>query len=164
MSKDNSFDIVSEFDKQELRNAVDQTQKEIINRYDFKGEHVLIELRDETIYLEAASDYKLQAIHSSLTQKLINRSLSPKILDMQKVEPTSNGNVKQEIKLITALDQENAKKITKIIRDLFPKAKARIEGPTVRVSSPKRDELQEIIAHLKGVEEITAPLQFTNYR
>ena len=164
MAKDNSFDIVSEFDKQELRNAVDQTKKEITNRYDFKGDHVVIELRDETIYLEAASDYKLQAIHSSLNQKLVNRSLSPKILDMQKVEPTSNGNVKQEIKLITALDQENAKKITQMIRDNFPKAKGRIEGSTVRVTSPKRDELQAIIAHLKKSEEITAPLQFTNYR
>ncbi|MBU2523791.1 YajQ family cyclic di-GMP-binding protein [Patescibacteria group bacterium] len=164
MAKDSSFDIVSEFDMQELRNAVDQVKKEVATRYDFKGEHTEIELTDEKIHLEAVSDFKLTAIHSVLTQKLINRGVSPKILDLGKVEPTSNGNVKQDVTLIKALDQDNAKIISKLIRDGFPKVKSAIQGACVRVSSAKKDDLQAAMKMVKESEEVTVPVQFTNYR
>lgn len=164
MSKESSFDIVSEFDMQEMRNAVDQCKKEILNRYDFKGENTEIELGENKINLVASSEYKLQAIHSSLFQKAINRGISTKVFDIKKSEPTSGAYVKQEINLIEAMDSENAKKINKLIRDNFPKVKSRIEGPSIRVLSAKKDDLQAVITFLKGLEDLEIALQFTNYR
>lgn len=164
MSKESSFDIVSEFDAQEMRNAVDQCQKEILNRFDFRGETTEINLSDDKINLVAASEYKLQAIHSSLFQKAINRGLSPKVFKIKPSEPTSGGKMKQEIVLIKALDSENAKKISKLIRDNFPKVKPRIEGPAIRVAAIKKDDLQAVIAFFKEDKTLDLPLQFTNYR
>lgn len=164
MAKESSFDIVSDYDLQELRNALDQCQKEILNRYDFRGETTEIKLAEDKIHLVAAGDYKLQAIHSSLFQKAINRGLSPKIFKINPSQPTSGGNLKQELDLVKGLDAENAKKICKLLREHFPKVKSRIEAETVRVSSAQKDELQEVIAFLKSQSDFPLPLQFTNYR
>ncbi len=163
MASDSSFDIVSEFDMQELRNAVDQVKREIATRYDFKGIRAEVILTDDDITLTVPDSMKLKAIQDMLLQKLVNRKLSPKILDIKDPEQAAGGNIRQVIKLVKALDQETCKTISKLIKDSFPKTKASIQGDTVRVSSKSRDELQEIIAHIKS-KDLKMPVQFTNYR
>lgn len=167
MSKDASFDIVSDFDKQEITNALDQTQREIQNRYDFKGTNSTIEFTDgnkEELTVLADSDYKLDALVDVLKSKMINRGLSIKILDLSSQKEEASGNmVRQKIKLVRGLDQEKAKKITKLIREEYPKVKTQIQGEAVRVTSSSRDELQAVIALVKGAE-LDFPVQFENYR
>jgi len=158
------MDIVSQFDLQEVRNAFEQTKKEVIIRYDLKALAILVEMTDEKVTITAPSEMALQATWDIFLQKLINRNLSPKILDCQPLEKRGGNQVQYEIKLIKTLDQETAKKITKMIRDQFPKAKSNIQGETVRVSSKSRDELQAIMTMLKAEKSIERPLEFTNYR
>ncbi|PIZ01180.1 YajQ family cyclic di-GMP-binding protein [bacterium (Candidatus Howlettbacteria) CG_4_10_14_0_8_um_filter_40_9] len=167
MAKDFSFDIVSDFDPQEMTNALDQTQREIANRYDFKGTNSKIDFlegsKDELLLL-VDSEYKLTALIDILSSKMISRGLSLKILDLSSPNEEASGNmVRKKIKLLKGLDQEKAKKVTKLIREDYPKAKANIQGDTVRVSSAKKDELQEIMTLLKSAE-LDFPLQFENYR
>jgi cyclic-di-GMP-binding protein len=163
MASESSFDIVSQFDMQELRNAVDQVKREISTRYDFKGINAEVTLTDNDITLVCPDSMKLKAIQDMLLQKLVNRKLSPKILDMGTPEQAAGGNLRQLIKLVKALDQETCKTISKIIKERFPKAKSSIQGTAVRVSSKSKDDLQAVIANLRQ-QDLKAPLEFTNYR
>jgi len=166
MAKEASFDIVSDFDTMELINATDQAKREITNRYDFKGTDSEININDDKteISLTSDSDYKVDAMVDVLKSKFINRNLSLKILDLSKEKETiGGGRVKQTIPLIKGLNNEKAKKITKLIRESYPKVKAQVQGESVRVFSPKRDELQEVMSLLKK-EELDFPIQFENYR
>ncbi len=164
MASESSMDIVVEFEFQELKNAVEQAKKDATNRYDLKDSKIEIELSDNDIKVTTETENQIESVYGILLQKIIARGLSPKILDRQKIQEIGGMRVKQEMKLVKILDQENAKKISKIVRDEFPKAKANIQGDTVRVSSKSRDDLQAIIQRLKGDESFTVPLEFTNYR
>jgi hypothetical protein len=164
MASDSSMDIVSQFDLQELRNAVDQAKREISVRYDLKDLRIEIELTDELIKITAPSEMSLDTAWDIVLQKLINRKLSPKILKKGEVEKIGGSQVKLEIKLIKTLDQENAKAISKLIRDKCPKVKPSIQGDAVRVTSKSRDELQGVITMLRSEKSLELPLDFTNYR
>jgi len=164
MASESSFDIVSDFDMQELRNAVDQVKREILTRYDFKGVQAEVTLNEDDIIVLAPDTMKLKAIQDMLLQKVVNRKLSPKILKMEEPEPAAGMALRQVIKLIKALDQEGCKQITKLLKEKFPKVKASIQGDTVRVSSKSRDELQAVIAALRQEGSFKMPLKFINYR
>ena len=166
MAKDASFDIVSEFDKQELVNAVDQVKREIQTRFDLKDSKSEVELiEDKVINLTTNDEMKIRNIYDILQSKLVKRNLSLKILDPQKIESALGGNVKQEIKLRKGLSTELAKKIVSMIKDTKIKVQASIQGDSVRVSGKSRDDLQNVIQFIRQKEEeIDAPLQFTNYR
>lgn len=166
MAKDSSFDIVSDYDLQEMTNALDQTKREILNRYDFKGTNSTINLgeNNEELVLLVDSDYKLDALVDILKSKMIKRGLSLMVLDLTlPKEDASGGMVRKKIKLIKGLDQEKAKKVNKLIREKYPKIKSSTQGETIRVSSPKKDELQGVMALLRE-SELDFPLQFENYR
>jgi uncharacterized protein YajQ (UPF0234 family) len=160
---DSSFDVVSEFDQQELVNALDQVRREVATRFDFKGSKVEIELGKDTITLHADDEYRAGSVKDLIQSKAVRRNLSLKIFAWGKLEPAAGGTVRQEIALKRGLTSEQAKEISKIIRDRFPKTKPNIQGDAVRVSAKSRDELQAVIAHLKGLDYPVA-LQFTNYR
>lgn len=164
MASEHSMDIVVKFDFQELRNAVEQAKKEVLNRYDLKDSNIEVELTDEGIKLNVANDMQLESVYGVIVKKMAGRNLSHKILDRQKAEQASGMRVRQEIKLIKSLDQENAKKIAKMIRDAFPKVKPLIQGDSVRVVSKAIDELQEVIGFLRKDETLKVPLEFSNYR
>lgn len=164
MASDSSMDIVSQFDMQEVRNAFDQSKREISTRFDLKDLNVELELSDESVKITAPSEMALNTCWDILLQKMINRKLSAKILKKGELEKIGGNLVRYEIKLIKTLDQEAAKQITKLIRDQFPKAKPSIQGETVRVSSKSRDELQAIIAMLRAEKSLPLPVDFTNYR
>ena len=163
MASDSSFDIVSDFDQQELVNALDQARREIATRYDFKGSKVGFELGKEAITLTADDEYRAGAAKDLLESKAVRRNLSLKIFDWGKVEPAGGGTVRQEIKLKRGLTGEQAKELSKRVRDSFPKVKPVIQGDAVRVSAKSRDELQAVIADLRALDYPVA-LQFTNYR
>lgn len=158
-----SFDIVSEFDHQELVNAIDQTVREIKSRYDLKDTQTTVELGDSEITISTDSEFTLNAIHDILQTKAAKRNLSLKIFDFGKVESASGNRVRQEIKLKKGISQEIAKQITKLIRDEFKKIQGSIQGDAVRVSSKDKDDLQTVIQRLKQ-EDFPVALQFTNYR
>ncbi|MBD1908183.1 YajQ family cyclic di-GMP-binding protein [Trichocoleus sp. FACHB-90] len=158
-----SFDIVSDFDRQELVNAVDQTEREIKSRFDLKDTQTTIELGEEAITVNTDSEFTLDAVHTILQTKAAKRNLSLKIFDYGKVESASGNRVRQEIKLRKGISQEIAKQITKLIRDEFKKIQGSIQGDSVRVSAKSKDELQQIIQRLKQ-EDLPVALQFTNYR
>jgi hypothetical protein len=158
-----SFDIVSEFDRQELVNAVDQTVREIKSRYDLKDTQTTVELGAEAITVNTDSEFTLDAVHTLLQTKAAKRNLSLKIFDYGKVDSASGNRVRQEIKLRQGISQEIAKQITKLIKDEFKKIQASIQGDTVRVSAKSKDELQAVIQRLKQ-EDLPVALQFTNYR
>ncbi len=164
MASDCSMDIVSQFDLQEVRNAVDQAKREIGTRFDLKGLDIEVELTDEDVKLTAPSEMSLNTTWDILLQKMINRKLSPKILKKGDLEKMGGEKLRFTIELTKTLDQETAKLISKLIRDQFPKAKPSIQGESVRVSSKSRDELQGIIAMLRAEKELPLPLDFTNYR
>jgi len=166
MASDYSFDITCDFDHQEMVNAVDQLKREIVGRFDFKG--VLADIdyseKENTITIHTESDYKLEAIIDILESKMVKRNLSLKILDKSSPEEAATGStVRKKILLRSGLSAENAKKLTKLIRDEFPKAKPNIQGEEVRVVSKSKDELQEIMDLLRG-NDLDLPLQFGNYR
>ena len=158
------MDIVSQFDLQEVRNAFEQTKKEIAVRYDLKDLHIELELSDEQVTITAPSDMSLETAWGILLQKMINRKLSPKVLKKGELEKVGGNQVRYTVKLIKVLDQETAKHISKLIRDNFPKAKPSIQGETVRVRSKSRDELQAIISYLRANKDLPLPLDFNNYR
>lgn len=162
---DFSFDVVSQFDRQELKNAVDQTTREVQTRYDLKDTKTEIELEKEAINFNTASDMTLATLKDILESKLIRRGLSLKILDYQKAEAASGGRVRQTIKLKEGLTDELAKQISKQIRTEFKKVNPQIQGDAVRVSAKNKDDLQGVITALKGkADEFPVALQFTNYR
>lgn len=158
-----SFDIVSEFDRQELVNALDQTTREIQSRYDLKDTKTTLELGETAITVHTDSDFTLEAIHTLLHMKAAKRNLSLKIFEYGKVESSSGNRVRQEITLQKGISQEIAKQISKLIRDEFKKVQASIQGDSVRVSAKAKDDLQAVMQRLKQ-EELPVALQFTNYR
>jgi cyclic-di-GMP-binding protein len=164
MAQDNSFDIVSKVDLQEVRNAIDQALKEIRQRFDLKDSHSEITLEgNDAIQLASAGEYKLEAVKEILGQKLVKRGVSLKNLSYGKLEPAAGQSVRQKITLQQGIPSERAKEIVKLIKDSKKKAQASIQGDTVRVSSKDRDELQSIIALLRG-KDLGVELTFTNYR
>lgn len=158
-----SFDVVSDFDRQELVNAIDQTVREIGSRYDLKDTKTTVELGENVITINTDSEFTLNSVHTVLQTKASKRNLSLKIFDYGKVESASGTRVRQEITLRKGISAELAKKISKLIRDEFNKVQASIQGDAVRVSAKSKDELQSIIQRLKQ-EDYPVALQFTNYR
>ncbi len=165
MASESSFDVVSKLDRQEVDNAVNQTAKEISQRYDFRGVDAAVELSGDTITMQANSAERVLAVLDVLQSKLFRRGVSLKVLDLGDKEPRPSGKVyKLVCPLKEGLTQEVAKKITKAIREEGPKGvKATIQGDEVRVSSKSRDDLQTVIALLKDLD-VDAALQFVNYR
>jgi uncharacterized protein YajQ (UPF0234 family) len=165
MAGDVSFDVVSDFDRQELVNALDQARREIQTRYDFKGSNAELELGKEEITLRADTDYRAKAMRDLLESKAIRRGLSLKIFDWGEIEPAGGNTVRQRIGLRRGLPEDLAKKIGKLIRDDYPKVKSQIQGDAIRVSSKSKDDLQKVIARLREESEAyPVPLQFQNYR
>ena len=166
MAKECSFDIVSEFDRQELVNAVDQVKRDVASRFDLKDSNSSVELEaDKAITVTTADEMKLKNIYDILQSKLVKRNISIKVLDPQPIENALGGNVRQVYKLKKGLTQELAKKIVADIKDLKKKVQASIQGDQVRVSGKDKDELQSIIqAVRKNEDKYDYPLQFTNYR
>ena len=163
MAGDQSFDVVSDFDEQELRNALDQVRREVGTRFDFKGVTVdLTQAKDELV-LVTDDEYRASAVKDLIESKAIRRNLSLKIFDWGKVEEAGGNKVRQRIGLRRGLPEDTAKKITKLIRDEFPKVKSQIQGDAVRVTSKSKDELQKVIGRLRGLDEVV-DLQFENYR
>jgi uncharacterized protein YajQ (UPF0234 family) len=163
MAGDVSFDVVSDFDEQELRNALDQVRREVGQRYDFKGVTVDITQNKADLVLVTDDEYRAAAVKDLIESKAIRRNLSLKIFDWGKVEPAGGNKVRQEITLRRGLTDDIAKRITKLIRDEFPKVKSQIQGDAVRVSGKSKDELQKVITRLRELDE-PVPLQFQNYR
>jgi uncharacterized protein YajQ (UPF0234 family) len=163
MAGDVSFDVVSDFDEQELRNALDQVRREVGQRYDFKGVTVDITQSKDELVLVTDDEHRAAAVKDLIESKAIRRGLSLKIFDWGKVEPAGGNKVRQEIKLRRGLSDAIAKRITKLIRDEHPKVKSQIQGDAVRVSGKSKDELQKVITRLRELDE-PVPLQFQNYR
>lgn len=158
-----SFDIVSEVDKQEVRNALEQTNKEVSTRFDFKGSEARVEQAELLLTVYADDDFKLGQVYDILSAKLIKRGVDIKCLTRGSVEKVSGNKVKQVITVKTGVETELAKKIVKLIKDSKMKVQASIQGDSVRVSGAKRDNLQEAITLVK--KSITDfPLQFQNFR
>ncbi|MFQ3616521.1 MAG: YajQ family cyclic di-GMP-binding protein [Cyanobacteriota bacterium] len=163
MASSFSFDIVSDFDRQELVNAIDQTMREVQSRYDLKDTNTTLELGESAITVNTDSEFTLQAVHTILQTKAAKRNLSLKIFDYGKIESASGNRVRQEIKLQKGISPELGKQISKLIRDEFKKVQASIQGDAVRVSAKSKDELQAVIQRLRQ-EDYPVALQFTNYR
>jgi cyclic-di-GMP-binding protein len=164
MASDNSFDVVSKVEIQEVKNAIDQATKEVHARFDLKDSKSSIELQgQDTIQLASQDEYKLKAVIEILSQKLVKRGVSLKNLDYEKIEPAAGSSVRQKIKLVQGIPSEKAKQIVALIKDSKKKAQASIQGDTVRVVSKDRDVLQEIMSMLRG-KDLGVELQFTNYR
>ena len=164
MAQENSFDIVSKVDIQEVRNAIDQALKEIRQRFDLKDSHSEVTLEgDDAIQLASANEYKLEAVKEILGQKLVRRGVSLKNVTYGKLEPAAGQSMRQRISLQQGIPIEKAKEIVRLVKDSKRKAQVTIMGDTVRVSSRDRDELQAIIALLRG-KDLGLELQFTNYR
>jgi len=163
MSGEASFDVVSDFDVQELRNALDQVRREVAQRYDFRQSTVELEQGKDELTLLTDDEYRAAAVKDLLESKAVRRGLSLKIFKFGKVEPAGGNKVRQVIGLRRGLPDDLAKKITKLIRDEFPKVKSQIQGDAVRVSSKSKDDLQKVIARLRGLDEVVE-LQFENYR
>lgn len=163
MAGDVSFDVVSEFDDQELRNALDQVRREVQQRFDFKGATVELTQAKDELVLVTDDEFRAKSVKDLIESKAVRRSLSLKIFDWGKVEPAGGNKVRQHIALRRGLTEELSRKITKIVRDEFPKVKPQIQGDAVRISGKSKDELQRVIARLRELDE-PVPLQFQNYR
>jgi len=164
MASDNSFDIVSKVDLQEVSNAIQQALKEIHQRYDLKDSHSNIEMDGkDAIVLHSADDYRIKAVNDVLQSKLVKRGVPLKAFEYGKIEPASGATVRQKITLQQGIPTEKAKEIVKFIKDSKKKVQASIQGDFVRVSGKDRDVLQEIIAALRQ-KEFGIDMQFTNYR
>jgi len=159
-----SFDVVSEVDMQEIRNAVDQASRELATRFDFKGTDSVVALKDNSIELESASEDRLKAVTQVLEEKLVRRKVSLKVLDYGKVEEATKGRARQNVALQSGINQEKAKAIGKYIKDLGLKGvQHQVQGEQLRVIGKKRDDLQTAIGKLKE-HDFGIPLQFTNFR
>ena len=157
-----SFDVVSEIDKHELTNAVDQVNREISTRYDFKGSDANIELKGSVMTLDATGDFQIKQMHDIMYNKLIKRGIDTRCLELGKINPKGL-RVSQEVVVKEGIDKEAAKKIVKLIKDSKIKVQAAIQGEQVRVTGKKRDDLQSVMSMLKQ-SEIQLPLQFNNFR
>ena len=158
-----SFDVVSDFDRQELVNTIDQLRRDVSQRYDLKDSNTDIELEETAIVITTASDMTLTAVVDVLRQKATKRNLSLKIFDEQTPETVGGNRIKQEIKLRKGLSQEIAKKLSKTVRDELKKVTVSIQGESLRVTGKNKDDLQSAIQLLKE-QDIEVPLQFQNYR
>ena len=164
MASDNSFDVVSKVDLQEVKNAIEQASKEVHTRFDLKDSHSKIELEgDEAIQLASASEYSLKAVIEILSQRMVKRGISLKNLEFEKLEPAANSSVRQKIKLKQGVNSDAARKIVAMIKESKLKAQASIQGDTVRVVSKDKDVLQTIMGKLRA-GDFGGALQFTNYR
>lgn len=163
MAGEISFDVVSDFDEQELRNALDQVRREVTQRYDFKGAHVDLSQEKDRLVLVTDSEMRARAIRDLIESKAVRRSLSLKIFDWGEVLPSGGNKVRQEITLRRGLPDDLARKLVKQIRDEFPKIQPRVQGDAIRVVGKSRDELQKVIGMLRELDE-AVPLQFENYR
>jgi uncharacterized protein YajQ (UPF0234 family) len=160
---DISFDVVSDFDEQELRNALDQVRREVQQRYDFKGASVDLTQEKDRIVLVTDSEMRAKAIRDLIESKAVRRNLSLKIFEWGPIVPAGGNKVREEIGLQRGLPDDLARKLVKQIRDEFPKVQPRIQGDAIRVAGKSRDELQKVIARLRELDE-AVPLQFENYR
>ena len=159
-----SFDVVSEIDLQEVRNAVDQASREVHTRFDFKGTESIVELQDGAIKLESSTEDRLSALVLVLEEKLVRRKVSLKSLDWGKVEEASGARSRQFARLQAGIDSERARSVNRTIKDLGLKGvQSQTQGDQVRVTGKKRDVLQEVIAALKAAD-LGIPLQFNNFR
>lgn len=163
MAKENSFDIVSKTDYAEVGNALNQTKKEISQRFDFKGSKALIEIHEDNIILSAEDETKLKNMDDILQSKLIKRGISLKAITYGKVEPSAGGTVRQLLAIQQGIPIDKAKEVVKYIKDQKLKAQSSIQGDSVRVTSKDRDILQEVIAKLKA-KDFGIDMQYTNYR
>ena len=159
-----SFDVVSEVDMQEIRNAVDQAARELANRYDFKGTNSSIELGDGEIKLATASEDRLSALRTLLEEKLVKRKVSLRSLDYAKVEEASGGTVRQSVAIVAGISSDKARELNKFIKEQGLKGiQSQAQGDQLRVTGKKRDDLQVTIAALKE-HDFGIPLQFNNFR
>ncbi len=165
MANEVSFDVVSDFDQQELVNALDQARREIQQRYDFKGGLATFDLAKTEIVLRTDSETRARAMRDLLESKAIRRGLSLKIFKWGELEPAGGSTFRQQITLRRGLPEDLARKISKLIRDEFPKVKSQVQGDAVRVSGKSKDDLQRVISRLRQESEgYPVPLQFENYR
>lgn len=158
-----SFDIVSEVDNHEVHNAVDQANREVSTRFDFKGSNALFELQDESILLKAESTFQLQQMLPILYSKMTKRGIDIACLESGNIQDTGK-TAQQPIKLNQGIDTPIAKKIVKLVKDKKLKVQTQIQGEKLRVTGKKRDDLQQVIAMLKAEDSIEIPLQFENFR
>jgi uncharacterized protein YajQ (UPF0234 family) len=159
-----SFDVVSEIDMQEVRNAVDQAQREVSTRFDFKDTGSTIELATDAITLHSSTEDRLRAVLQVLEEKMVKRSLSMKALEHGKVEEAAKGTARQTVKLVAGISSEKAKQVNSVIKGLNLKGvQSQTQGDQVRVTGKKRDDLQAVIAALKEAD-LGIPLQFNNFR
>ncbi len=158
-----SFDIVSEIDKHELQNAVDQANKEVTTRYDFKGTDSSFELNDNAITMKTESDFQLNQMYDMLMQKANRRGIDIKCMDAKDPDIQLK-NARQVVEMREGIEAPLAKKIIKAIKDSKMKVQASNQGDSVRVTGKKRDDLQQVMQMLKGMEDIDMPLQFNNFR
>ncbi|HBU26269.1 MULTISPECIES: YajQ family cyclic di-GMP-binding protein [Synechococcus] len=163
MADSYSFDVVSDFDRQELVNTVDQVRREVGQRYDLKDSATELSLEEGAIVITTATDMTLEAVLDVLRQKATKRDLSLKIFDLQTPEPVGGNRVKQEIKLRKGLSQELAKSLSKTVRDELKKVTVSIQGDSLRITGKNKDDLQTAIQLLRG-QDVEVPLQFENYR
>jgi uncharacterized protein YajQ (UPF0234 family) len=163
MAQQNSFDIVSNVDRAEVTNAIQQTIKEVRQRFDFKGSTATVELEKDELVLSAEDETKLRNMNDILQQKLVRRSVPLKALSYGTVDPAAGGTVRQRVQIQQGIPQEKAKEVVKFIKDSKAKVQASIQGDVVRVSGKDRDTLQDIIAKLKG-KDFGIDMQFSNYR
>jgi uncharacterized protein YajQ (UPF0234 family) len=159
-----TFDVVSEVDMQEVRNAVDQASREIANRFDFKGTDSSVELSEKSIELHTDSDQRLKALTQVLEEKFVKRKVSLKALDYGKVEEAAKGTVRQTVSLTVGINDEKAREIGKFVKGLGMKGiQHQVQGQQLRISGKKRDDLQTVIGKLKE-QDFGIPLQFENFR
>ena len=163
MAQQNSFDIVSQVDRAEISNAINQTLKEVRQRFDFKGSHANVVSEEKELVLTAEDETKLRNMNDILQQKLVRRGVPLKALSYGNVEPAAGGTVRQRVQIQQGIPQEKAKDIVKLIKDSKAKVQASIQGDTVRVSGRDRDTLQQVITTLKA-KDFGIDMQFTNYR
>ena len=165
MAGELSFDVVSDFDRQELVNALDQVRREVAARFDFRNVPVDLELGRDEIMLRTSDEFRAKAVRELIESKAVRRGLSLKVFDWGAIEPAGKDTVRERIGLRRGLDEDLAKKISKLIRDEFPKVRPQIQGDAVRVQGKSKDELQKVIARLRQeAEAYPVPIQFENYR
>ncbi|MDQ3991648.1 MAG: YajQ family cyclic di-GMP-binding protein [Actinomycetota bacterium] len=163
MAKGFSFDVVSEVDLAEVRNAVDQASREIVQRFDFKDTGTSVSLDDEGIHLHSSTEDRLKAALEVVKEKCVRRKVPLKALQEESVEPAAKGTYRQTVKINQGIADDKAREINKFVRDLKLKVQTQVQGDQLRVTAPKKDDLQTVIQELKD-KDFGIPLQFTNYR
>lgn len=158
-----SFDVVSEVDQHELTNAIDQMNREIGNRYDFKGSNARIELGNDAMNIEAESEFQINQIEDIIYTKLAKRGIDTRCLEKGKIEERGK-RAYQTISVRQGIDKDLARKMVKMVKDMKMKVQAAVQGDQLRITGKKRDDLQEVMAMFKASEQIDLPLQFTNFR